>query len=256
MGEFIHFRGKDAILKAYESQGIPCCALVSGKDIIFCYDGGDIDEGVTELGDFLDRLKLGHSQGVYQLRVYKFPPKDRDINLSTKQNLSFKCRILDQDESDEVSQGAETRFEYQRRLKALEERLASRETEIEEESEEPVPVWQQAINGVLQRPDVQNFVIGKIFNFMEKIFGASPATPATAHAMNGVPEEAKPSSPGEGQASAEQLYQQLPATEREMLDAAMGILLANDPQIGTNLYKVANLLKTSPAKYRAFAAMI
>jgi hypothetical protein len=255
MGEFIHFRGKDAILQAYESQGIPCCSLVSGKDIVFCYDGDDIDAGSAELADFIDRLKVGHSQGVYQLRVYKYPPKDKDINLSTKQNLSFKCRILDPDEDMDATQQRADGYNYKKRIEQLEAKLAEAETG-EDEEPEPMPVWQQTINGVLQRPDVQNYVMGKIFNFVEKIFGPGPApAPAAAHAMNGVPEGAQ-GSPGDPNLNPEQLYQALPPQEREMLDAAMGILLANDPQIGTNLYKVASLLKSNPNKYRAFASMI
>jgi hypothetical protein len=255
MGEMIHFRGKDAIIQAYESQGIPCCSMVSGRDIIFCYDGEDIVEGSAELADFIDRLKLGHSQGTYQLRVYKFPPKNGDINTSTKQNLSFKCRILDPNEDRDVTQNYADTYSYQKRIELLEAKLAESET-IEQEDPEPIPVWQQTINGVLQRPDVQNFVMGKIFSFVEKIFGPGPgAAPAPAHAMNGVPEGAQ-AAPGEPQPNAEQLYQALSPQERDLLDAAMGILLANDPQIGTNLYKVASLLKSNPNKYRAFASMI
>lgn len=255
MGEFIHFRGKDAIIEAYERNGVPACSLCSGKDLLFCYDGGSIDEGAGLLSEFIDALKMGHSQGVYQLRMYKNPP--HDINISTKQNFSFKCRILDPDEdlarTEQLSEGSY----FKRENEALKGRIAALEAEeADDEIDEPIPAWQQAINGVLLRPDVQNFVMGKIFTFVEKMFGGSPV-PQPAHTMNGVPEGAHPPSPPPGeQLTADQLYQQLPPAEREMLDAAMGILLANDPQIGTNLYKVASLLKSNPSKYRAFASMM
>jgi hypothetical protein len=252
MGEFIHFRGKDAIIDAYERNGIPACTLCSGKDLLFCYDGDSLEEGSGLLGEFIDALKMGHSQGVYQLRMYKNPPGD--INISTKQNFSFKCRILDPDEDNVVTQQHADSYQYRKRIETLEAKLA--EAEAAEDEPEPMPVWQQTINGVLQRPDVQNYVMGKIFNFVEKIFGPGPAAaPAAAHAMNGVPEGAQ-GQPGDPNLTAEQLYQGLPPQEREMLDAAMGILLAKDPQIGTNLYKVASLLQSNPNKYRAFASMI
>ncbi len=250
MGEFIHFRGKDAIIEAYENNGVPACALCSGKDLLFCYDGNDIDEGAGVLGEFIERLSKGHSQGVYQLRMYKNPPED--ITIATKQSYSFKCKIMSPEAEEDQMELMHATGNYRRRIEALEAKLAESE---DMEEEEPIPAWQQTINGVLQRPDVQNFVMSKIFGFVEKIMGGA-SSPAGAHAMNGVPESAQPQPGPEGQQTADQLYQQLPPSERQQLDQAMQILLAGDPQIGTNLYKIALILKSNPGKYRGFAAML
>lgn len=246
MPEFIHFRGKDAILEAYERQGIPACTLVSGKDIIFCYDGDSIEQGSAELGEFIDALKVGLSQGVYTLRVYKNPPKE--INLSTKQNLSFKCRILDPDEMEEKNNGYAQRF-YEKRISDLEAKLSG----MPDEEEEEMPIWQSTVAGILQRPDVQNFLMTKIFGIVEKFFGPAGQQPAAA--VSGVP-EAVQSTAEKAMIDATALYNGLSPEQRQRMDAAIGVLLQNDPEVGTNLLKIAMFLQKDPGKYRTYLSMI
>ena len=262
MGEAIHFRGKDAIVEAYERNNIPACTFCSGKDILFCYDGDSVDEGGQLLGEFIDALKAGKTRATYKLKVYKFPPKD--INRSTKENFAFNCTILDDQEDEEVGRGYDTRYlvEEMKQLKATVGNLMIEKEEPEEE--EPMPVWQQAINGILSKPEIQNLLMTKVIGFVEGFFNRSPAAAAR---VAGIPPEVQPGAgsvpdPGLVQQNAGTgadpgaLYNALPPEEKAKLDAAMAILLAGDPAIGTNLYKLANILQQNPGKYRMYAALL
>lgn len=260
MGEHVHFRGKDAIVQAYSRNNVPGCILCSAKDILFQYDGDDVEEGADMLGQFIDALKKGHSQAVYQLRMYKDPPAN--VNLKTDWNYSFKCRILDEDEVTENGGSYNTSRETYKRLDALTAELAElkRERELEQEEEgEEVGGFQSVIGGLINRPDVQNFLIQKMMGFMNNLTGnkGQPAQPGAA--VSGLPGAAAQPMAAEGlqqEINTDTAYNRLAPDQRQLLDQAMAVLMERDPNIGTNLYKLAKILYSDPDRYNNLAKMI
>lgn len=241
MGVSVNFWGKDAVLKAYEYTGIPNWAIFCQRNLLTSYKAESIDDGAQALDQFFDMLKESQSDGIYQLRMYE--GTDR-ITQKSEYHASFTFKLTDQ--PDQANAYQNTFNGISSRLQKIEERLSG----ASDEEEDEVPVWQQAIAGIVQKPEFQNFIMGKVFAIAERFFGPHPAT-----SVGAVPPAAAPQ-PGEELPSTAELYNRLHPEERAKMDAALQILMAGDPVIGTNLLKLAQLLQSSPKRYQMAATMI
>jgi hypothetical protein len=244
MAEICQFRGADKAVEAYEANDVAPWALFQGSEILCNYKGNSVTEGATKLTAFLEMLKVGSSKTTYQLRVYEDQP--RTINNKSPYNLSFRFKLLD----DEEYEASPIQGNYKAmigRIQDLEAKLADKEKEDDEE-EKPSAI-QGMIAGIINRPEIQEALMQRVIGFINTLM-ASRTTPA---AIAGVPGE------GAGQLTPEQIaaaYNNMPADQKQKMDQAIGILVTRDPQIGTNLLKIAMILRDNPNKYQTFAAML
>lgn len=245
MGAAVLFRGKDAILRAYEYNQIVSWAIfVQGKIFTFCpEDVRTIEEGEQRLSDVLDMLMQGCvTTAQLELRCYVDPRYPITQNSPFSSAVGFK---LTDPEDAIVERGMGAILtKMSERMDSLEARQKQRDEEPADEPE--IPAWQRTIGAIVERPEVMQYLMGKVIGFVESIF----PTKRPAAAVGSIPP-----APADQQ-SAENLYAGLDATQRALLDEAMPVLMSKDPNVGTNLSKIAKLLVSDPDKYRMFAAML
>ena len=238
------FRGKDAILRAYRFNKVPAWGIFLGKDPMFSYEGLDLEEGEDLLAQVIDNLIECMGQGTYQLRIYKEINGDKGITNKTEYNYSFRFQLFDEDEYNTRNPS--------RTVAALQKRIE----ELEEEDEEEDNSVMGKIGRVLQRPEVEQFLIGKIMGWVNQAFAPKQPMPANMAGFTNMDttQQQEPGPEFQPPTLAE-LYNRLPQLEREKFDQATYVLLSNDPQVGTNLLKLATLLQNNPATYQALTKM-
>jgi hypothetical protein len=238
------FRGREAVLRAYRFNKVPAWGIFIGKEPMFSYEGDDLNEGEDLLGEVIDSLVEHMTMGTYQLRIYRDPSKG--ITNRTEYNFSFRFQLLDDDEYNSRNPN--------RTVAALQKRIE----ELEGEEEEEDNSFMGKVGAFLkQRPDVENFLMGKVIGLVNQFM--TPKQPAPANmagftTMEQAQQQPGPGPQGQPLTSAE-LYSALSPDEQGKFDLAMHVLLANDPLIGTHLTKLANLLQSNPGTYDMLTKM-
>lgn len=234
-GNSVQFWGREKAVEAYEFNAVPTWALFSGKDILCQYRDGDLAEGSDKLDQFIAALQEGHSDAPYQVRIYQDAGL---INEKTPYNYSFRFKLF----KDGEAQASRPTTQILERLGAIENRLNG-----DQDEEEKPKGFQGMIAGILEKPEMQNFLMAKVFGFINSMTGGGQSPPAAIAGVPGSPKEPTSSS---------EAYAALSDVERGNLDTAMYILMAKDPQVGTHLLKLATILKNEPNKYKMYAGML
>lgn len=238
------FRGKEAILKAYKFNKVPAWAIFVDRIPMFSYEGNDLNEGEDFLEEVLDNLIECMGNGTYQLRVYKEVTAKGILN-TTAFNYGFKFQLLPDDEY-EIKSGRATISGLQKQIDDLKNGVGEMDDDGDDNS------FSSQIGRMLGRPEVQDFVLQKIFGFVNNIFGPKNSAPAN---MAGFTTMDTTQQQQQTPPTAAELYSALPAQEKANFDQAAYILMANDPQVGTNLMKLANLLVNKPDMYQQLTKM-
>jgi hypothetical protein len=237
------FKGREAILKAYRFNKVPAWAIFVDRTPMFSYEGDELDVGEDFLAEAVDNLIECLGSGYYQLRVYKVVTEKGILN-NTPYNYGFKFALLEDEEWEVRNPG--------RGIGSLEKRLAALENGGgEEEPEEQDKSFGATLGRVLNRPDVQEFVLQKIFGLVNTVFAPKnpmPAGMAGFTTMDTTQQQQQPPTSAE-------LYNGLPPQEKANFDQAAYILMANDPQVGTNLMKLAKILTENPVLYQSLTKM-
>ena len=232
----VQFRGTEAVIEAYQFNKVGPWALCCGRELLFSWEETDLQQGSQFLEEVLKHMHKGHSAAEYQLRLYREVPEKGIVN-TTPWNYSFKFRLYSDGEYDEKNPFFAKTDAIMNRLTAIEQRMS------EEEEGEPESAVMGFINGIIGKPEVQNFLLQKVFGLVNKIFPSD--RPAAAAASMGATE---PGATAQEGPSTAQLYGALSVDERQKMDWAVHVLL-NDPQIGTHLLKLATIYQDEPAKY-------
>jgi hypothetical protein len=86
----VQFRSAEDVVAAYENMGVPMFAIWAGKQLLFPFEGDNVEDGVAFLEELLP--KLAHSAGIYMFCVYKHTGKDGICN-TTPYNASFNFQL-------------------------------------------------------------------------------------------------------------------------------------------------------------------
>jgi hypothetical protein len=231
-----HFKGIDAVVKAYIMQDIPAWSIGNGATLMFKYAGSDIAEGEQQLRQTLEALAVGGSSALYSLRVYEDFPGGK-IKSNTPWDASFNFYAFEDESMLPFQQGrASMSREMDNRLKAMEESirtLADREEETEE-----VSGTQKMIAGLLSSPEIKNVIAQAVGSITARIFG-----PARVGQVAGIPEQ-KPVDDASG--TFEEAWAEFPEEQRAKVSEAVRRLMPIDPLLGDHLLKLSEL---PPAKY-------
>lgn len=195
MPKAVHFHGVNKIVEAFENKQVPFFAVVSDKCVIHKNDKIEtMEEAATDLETFLGMLNEG-SNAVYTLRIYETAPAGGiKENTPADYSLNFRLNLPDMlPESVNKARYYEAKTnqtnEILSELKALHARLDKIEEEEIEEEEEEQPegiagVLNGTINSLIQNPEVQQMIAGKLVGWLGGLTGSQPAAiagiPATA----------------------------------------------------------------------------
>lgn len=235
---FTVFKGKEQVLRAYIFNKVPAWSIFVDRIPMLSYDGDDLDQGEEFLSQAIDNLIESMGNGTYQLRVYKDVPPKGILN-NTPFNFGFKFALLSDDAYDEKA-GSKTIAGLQKQIDDLK---AGTDDEEEDNS------FMGRVGRILNdRPEIQDFLIQKAMGWVNNFFGPKNAAPANMAGFTAMDANNQPKTSAD-------LYNSLPADEKQNFDQAAYILMANDPKVGTNLMKLANLLRTNPGMYEQLTKM-
>lgn len=238
--QYTIFRGKDAVITAYEFNKVAPWALFVGKDPMFSYEGQDLEVGAGELGEVIQSLIDNGMQGTMQLKIYREVPRGGIVN-TTPHNFSFRFQLYLDDEFN-------SRNPLQLQLQAMKEEIRKLKEGNEEEEDYSI---QGQIAGIFKDPDTRKMILAGIIGWVKSTFGKQNAGSAM---MAGVSTMADTTNQGT-QPTSEQLYNRLSPDEQQKFSQATYVLMYLDPAIGTHLLKLATLLQTKPDTYEALTKM-
>lgn len=237
------FKGKEAILKAYMFNKVPAWAIFVDRIPMFSYKDDDLSTGEGFLAEAIDALTDCMGNGTYQLRIYEEVGPKGILN-TTPFNYGFKFQLYPDDEYQDKFKGS-TIAGLQRQI----DELRSGEGEEEEEDNS---IMGKVGAYLKQRPEIEDFLLQKIMGWVNNNFGPKNPMPAN---MAGFPTMEQTQPGQQPPRSSADLYNALSPTEKQNFDQAAHVLMANDPNVGTNLMKLANLLINNPAMYQQLTKM-
>jgi hypothetical protein len=242
VGKSVQFRGIKSAVNAYENMAVPAWGLFQGTQFLKKYDGDNLEEGKAELLAYLNMMDLRSADmNTYTLCIYD-NVKEK-ITSGTKYDASFNFRLADNIEDyqqNKIAGGLE------QRLAGLEKNVA---TLIEPDEPEPLTakekMW-EAVGKILEHPQVQNAIAIKVLAIVDglgdavgSIFKKNPLAQVAAIGSTSHSAEATDT-----------------VQENARLQEAVNILVTVDPQLGTNLLKLAGIAKADPAKYNLLISML
>jgi hypothetical protein len=233
------FKGREAILKAYRFNKVAPWAIFVDRTPMFSFEEDDLEAGEAFLAEAIDNLTECMGNGTYQLRIYKEVTPKGILN-NTPFNYGFKFQLLDDEEFEIRRPGGSSLGAIQKRLEALESGGGD-----DQEGEDKT--FGAQLGRMLSRPDVQDFVLQKIFGLVNTIFGPKNPVPAGMAGYSNMEQQQT--------ATSADLYNALAPEEKANFDQAAHILMANDPKVGTNLMKLASILVNNPAMYQSLTKM-
>jgi hypothetical protein len=222
MAGSVQFRDSVAVLAAYLNRNCPAWSLFQGRQFMFKYEGGTVQEGEAALVEVLDMLSSG-TNAIYTLKVYEDLPKGGKIKENTPCDGSFNFRL--NEENQVPTQSQITRYnnnnEVLTRLTAIEARLNEDAGEEEEEENETEKALGK-IGSLLSNPTVALLA--------NLIFGAKlPGLPAPAAGTVG-------NIPPAGNTDEE-------------IKKALDVLKANDTRLADHLTKLAAMSIHQPQNF-------
>jgi hypothetical protein len=229
----VQFRGIKNAVKAYENKKVPAWGLFQGTQFLEKYEGEDLDEGASLLNDYLNALdQRSNDMNTYTLCIYETPGK---ITSASKYDASFNFRLTDNIDEHQVNKIAGI---YEQRISGLEKTIA--ELQEPEEPEPPTAKDQlyAVIGRILEHPQVQQVIVTKVLNLVDGL----------GDTITGVFKPNKVAAIGATKTDA--------ASENAKLQEAVNILVEIDPQLGTNLLKLAGIAKADPSKYNLLISML
>lgn len=225
MGQSVHFKGIDAVLSAYDSNGIAPWAVISQKVIICSSDGVGIDdmgEGKAQLHSFLSLMRKSGTEGACELCVYKVRD-DEDIDSGTKYFRAFRFSLF-----ENAYGGSNSDNRMFDEVKKLNERLAKLEgTGNGEDKTFKGKIGTIAL-GLMESPMIQQAIAGLVISLTKKIVPMGPQAAKVA-GVRQTPD--------------------ISDDQKAKLHNAITRLALCDPEIGDHLLKLAAIAESDPGKY-------
>lgn len=131
----VQFRDLQSIVKAYQNRGVADWAIFQGKQFMFVYSGGDLDEGAAQLAEIVSALS--QSAAIYTLCVYE-DLQGSKIKSNTAYDGSFNFRLNEYDAQNSISgyRGGVENTGLSLAIEKLNSRIDALET-VEDENEIP-----------------------------------------------------------------------------------------------------------------------
>jgi hypothetical protein len=257
--------GRSAAVTAFRNTDCINWALLQGKQLLFKYEGHDINEGGTMLDGLLKMIaESSGSDAVYVLRWYEREDKPEKkpaaknakplpkfkVYESTPYDGSFNFKLFDDEGGASGSRGG--RYAEMQQMKEqfsemkllLQDMLKEKNAADADEEKEKVSGIAGMFNGLLDMPEVKQAIAGKVVQIFHgisnKISGAFAEMPVPAKIAGPEP--------------AEQI--QLSQDRVNILNSALTILAKADPQLPENLYKLALIAQGDPGTYTMLVNML
>ena len=221
----IMYKTSEAVLDWYAEQDYHCFRVgmgTTGKNIETGYYGSNPDEAVEKLTAYLKRIEDAENESPFRLETGTW----KGGKFTTHHSILFQ--LFEREKQPGMMGAAPVYYDLIAKINALEQRLAMKEAEeTEEEEEEEEPEENNILNGLLNSPQVKNVLVNILANMV---------TPKQPVAVAGVPETE--------------------TDKQNLLIEALEILKKNDPELETDLYKLATISENDPAFFKMLVGML
>ena len=230
-------QGIDKAIARYEKKGTIYFALYCGSDrnpLVNNLKGNleEISECVEEIKEYFDDITPDHKK-IYSIVWYEGAVKpDQKGKISDIPEGSVKFITSNPEQIQTYIEGYQQRQqqyigtrdnEILSRISALESSKKNDDEEEYEETEKPV----NALMGLVQNPDVLNFLVGTVQTIIDRILPPKKIISGIA----GIGDNSK-------------------------LDQALEILKKHDPQLEDDLMILANMAENSPLQFKMLLNML
>ena len=163
-GKSVQFTSVDAVCDAYQMRCVPAFSVFQGTQLLFKYEGKDMDEGEVQMREFLKLLS--QSAAIYTLCVYEDLGKQKISNKTPYQG-SYNFRLQDKTAFQEISGISAVQQQLQAmnsRLDELQRERMARELEDMEDEDQEIGQTDaltsslDKIAGILEHPIVKSLL--------------------------------------------------------------------------------------------------
>lgn len=186
MANGIDLRGSEQVLQSFDLNATPFFAIYQGKDLKFQHLENDIDSAKELLVNNLNVLEQGGSSAPLKIvYYYDLNSNGKLSNENIKGSNTFRICNGGPSNYNSFNDGqvipipyreSRANREQEARILALEQRLLEAEAEEEEETPQAVGGMQGVLAGLLNNPQIQDALVGRLIGFLDKILPAQ--TPA------------------------------------------------------------------------------
>lgn len=203
----VQFRGKEAVLAAFEKRGCSAWSLWSGKQFIHPCTANDNQEATQMLSEFLDMLEDSGSAATYTIKVYEDPT----VKIREKDPCdgSFNFRFVTTQDPTYGANGVN---------REIINRIAGIEQRMKEAPEQEETMVEKVAGYIENNPWAQQIVTSVLGGLLKQMGVALP--PATA--LAGVPASSV-------------------THDDQRISAAVELLKNKDPQFAEHLEKLAQV---------------
>ena len=238
----VQFRGPKQVVEAYMVNDMAGWSIwPTARDMMFAYEGGDMDEGASLLRQTITRLREGGSEAAYTLKVYDDLKKNTKITTATPASRSFQFGLyeLEGDDTPYQKRQLSTMGALERRFEVMQDQFMTKvlrkmdEDEKREAEPEKPGGLAGILNGFLDHPGVKEALISKVMGWVGNLMAPGSPRPVPAQ-VAGL----------EGESPAVVSPEQY-----KKLEQAISILAKADPEIGDHLLSLALIARDNPKKY-------
>lgn len=224
----IMYKTSEAVLDWYAEQDYHCFRVgmgTTGKNIETGYYGSNPDEAVEKLTAYLQRIESVENESPFRLETGTC----KSGKFTTHHSILFQL-FERQQQPGQMGAAPNAYFDLIAKMNALEQRLAMKEAEeAEEEEEEEEAEETNILNGILNSPQVKNVLVNILANMV------TPKQPVAVAGVPGIETE---------------------TDKQNLLIEALEILKKNDPELETDLYKLASISENDPAFFKMLVGML
>lgn len=242
----VAFRGTKQVVGAYVANDMPSWAICNGKpaDIMFAYEGDDIEEGSALLEETLKRMCTGSSTAAYTFRAYQLN-KGSKILSNTPHNRAFSFKLYEDEGEDYSPFEAGRRHserEAEEKIAALQSQIDVLKKQIEEDEDEDNPGGVQGfLSGIMEDPTMKQVLVRALAGIVSKVVPmGEPMQPASVA----------------GVGDTGQLVSVLQPGQPEKVQQAINVLCAKDPELGDHLLKLAAIAMNNPNQFNMLIGML
>jgi hypothetical protein len=237
----VQFRGIENVVDAYKANRMAPFAILCGKTVIHTSEdlgNDDIDDGATQLRQFLSLMERGGSEAKYTLQVYKLREGEEiDSNTPYKRGFNFSLWAAGDLTPYQGRTYSQTQA-LQNRIDQLEAKLAETMTEDEEDEKWSIG---KVLNGFMEMPEIREAIAMGALGLVSKVLPIKERPAKVA---------------GNDGNQTGQMVSVLTAKQVEKANNAMHILACLDPDLGDNLMKIALIAQNDLAKYKLYTKML
>ena len=260
--------GRTAAIKAFRNTQCMNWSLLQGRQLLFKYEGGDLNEGGNQLDELLKMIaESSGSDAVYTLRWYERdePPEKKPkpgakqvarvlpkmkIYESTPFDGSFNFKLFGDESSGHSNSARYNEVQAMKQemaeIKTMFQEFVKKANQDDADDEGKASGIAGFLNGMLEVPEIKAAIAGKVVQLFNGVTGKIGSMLDPSHQL-----PAKIAGP---EPAVQPI--QMSQADVDKLNSALTILAKADPDLPDHLTKLSSIARDNPAMYNSLIGML